>query len=55
WKPTYKVSREKMNEMRALAKQDPQKYNMRTLSEGFGLNPEAVRRILKSKWQEKDD
>lgn len=55
WKPTHKVPRATMEEMRRLAREDPMRWNMKTLSEMHDLSPEAVRRILKSKWQEKDE
>lgn len=55
WRPTRKLSQEKMHEMRQLASEDPGRYNMKTLSEMHDISPEAVRRILKSKWQEKDE
>ena len=55
WKPKHKISRAKMAEMKGLAKEDPEKWTMRTLSKAYGLDPEAVRRILRSKWEEKDE
>lgn len=49
WKPTHKLSREEMNNVRQLKLQVP---SMKTidLAGHFGISPEAIRRILHSKW-----
>jgi hypothetical protein len=36
--------------IRALHAQFPNEYNTETLAEKFAVSPEAIRRILKSKW-----
>ncbi|CAG8448822.1 17262_t:CDS:2 [Acaulospora morrowiae] len=50
WDPKKKVPREVMEKIRALHEQAPEENNSKTLSQQFKISPEAVRRILKSKW-----
>lgn len=50
WNPTRKLSREAMDGLRLLNKHDPETFNTPTLAERFKISPEAVRRILRSKW-----
>lgn len=40
-----------MEGIRALHKQDPETFSLEVLSKKFRLSPEAVRRILKSRWK----
>ncbi|CAH2350468.1 required for respiratory growth protein 9, mitochondrial [[Candida] railenensis] len=49
WNPTRKISREQMENVRSLKEQMPQMKNIE-LAGHFGISPEAIRRILKSKW-----
>ncbi|EAU89365.1 hypothetical protein CC1G_11061 [Coprinopsis cinerea okayama7 len=51
WAPTHKISREAMHSLRQLNKLDPEKFTTQVLAEKFSISPEAVRRILKSKWE----
>jgi hypothetical protein len=51
WKPSRTVSREAMEGIRALHVHDPERYTTPLLAEKFKISPEAVRRILKSKWK----
>ncbi|CAG8468643.1 6242_t:CDS:2 [Acaulospora colombiana] len=50
WEPKKKVSREIMDEIRTLHEQAPEENTPKILSQQFKISPEAVRRILRSKW-----
>ncbi|KAG2172270.1 hypothetical protein INT43_004811 [Umbelopsis isabellina] len=50
WQPRNRVSREVMNEMKRLSEMDPEKWNAKTLAVEFKKSPEAIRRILKSRY-----
>jgi len=50
WSPPRKLSREAMEGLRELHRFDAEKFNTPVLAERFRISPEAVRRILKSKW-----
>ena len=43
-----------MEGIRALYKTDPKQYNRQYLARKFGISFEAVSRILKSNWREKE-
>ena len=51
WNPRKKLSPDAMEGIRALNAQDPDRYSGPVLAEQFKVSPEAIRRILKSKWQ----
>lgn len=51
WSPKKRVSRETMEKIRALAFRQPDVYDSIKLSQEFKLSVEAIRRILKSKYQ----
>ncbi|KAF9051578.1 hypothetical protein BJ165DRAFT_1413638 [Panaeolus papilionaceus] len=51
WAPPRKLSREAMDAVRQLHRMDPEKFTTPMLSDKFKISPEAVRRILKSKWE----
>ncbi|OLN92003.1 Required for respiratory growth protein 9, mitochondrial [Colletotrichum chlorophyti] len=51
WKPLKRLSPDAMAGIRALHAQFPQEYTLRVLADKFEVSPEAIRRILKSKWQ----
>lgn len=51
WSPPRKLSREAMDGLRELHKIDPEKFSTPILADRFRISPEAVRRILKSKWE----
>lgn len=51
WAPPHKLSRAAMDGLRALHAHDPDTFTTPVLSEKFRVSPEAVRRILRSKWQ----
>ncbi|EMR10625.1 hypothetical protein PNEG_01328 [Pneumocystis murina B123] len=50
WNPFKKLSPDTLNQIRTLRQQNP-KYTASVLSEMYKVSPEAIRRILKSKWQ----
>ena len=50
WAPPKKLSPDALSGLRALHAQFPETYTTPVLSDLFGVSPEAVRRILKSKW-----
>lgn len=51
WDPKKKVSPDAMEGIRAMNAEHPEHFTTEVLSVQFGLSPEAVRRILKSKWR----
>ncbi|KAM5454319.1 Required for respiratory growth protein 9 mitochondrial [Microsporum audouinii] len=51
WKPRKKVSPDTMESIRKLHSMDSVKYSTKNLAEEFKISPEAIRRILKSKWR----
>lgn len=50
WNPPKRISREAMDQVRALHKMDPQRHSTEMLAGQFRISPEAVRRILRSRW-----
>ncbi|KAF2077765.1 hypothetical protein CYY_000952 [Polysphondylium violaceum] len=50
WDPYRKLSREQMNELRALFKENPEINSINALSKHYGIHKEAVGRIIHSKW-----
>ncbi|KAF8842870.1 hypothetical protein BDN67DRAFT_964998 [Paxillus ammoniavirescens] len=51
WNPTHKLSREAMDGLRSLHTFDNETFSCAVLAEKFKISPEAVRRILRSKWE----
>jgi len=51
WAPPRKVSREAMEGMRQMHRLEPERFSTAVLAEKFRVSPEAVRRILKSRWE----
>ncbi|KAK6084139.1 mitochondrion organization and biogenesis protein [Seiridium cupressi] len=51
WNPRKKLSPDALEGIRALHTQYPQIYTTQVLSNQFKVSPEAIRRILKSKWR----
>jgi len=51
WAPPRKLSREAMDGLRQLHHFDREMFTTPVLAEKFRISPEAVRRILKSKWE----
>lgn len=54
WQPRKKVSPDAMEGIRALHEQDPERWSTPVLADHFKISPEAIRRILKSKWRPKN-
>ncbi|KAL2395193.1 Required for respiratory growth protein 9, mitochondrial [Exophiala dermatitidis] len=51
WNPRKKLSPDTMEGIRALHEQDPERWSTPVLADHFKVSPEAIRRILKSKWR----
>lgn len=51
WKPPRRLSREATSLLRALHKSAPQQITTPILADRFKISPEAVRRILKAKFE----
>ena len=51
WKPRKRLSPDALEGIRALHSQHPEKYSTPVLAEQFKVSPEAIRRILRSKWR----
>ncbi|PPQ80541.1 hypothetical protein CVT25_001576 [Psilocybe cyanescens] len=51
WAPPRKLSREAMDAVRQLNRVQPETFTTAILADKFKISPEAVRRILKSKWE----
>ena len=51
WNPLKKLSREAMEGLRTLHDHDPETFTTAVLANRFKISPEAVRRILKSRWK----
>ncbi|KAH7626813.1 hypothetical protein B0T09DRAFT_347818 [Sordaria sp. MPI-SDFR-AT-0083] len=51
WKPLKKLSPDALEGIRALHKQFPDEYTTEVLADKFQVSPEAIRRILRSKWR----
>ena len=51
WNPPKKLSREAMEGLRTLRDHDPETFTTAILANRFKISPEAVRRILKSRWR----
>ncbi|OAA70589.1 Neugrin-related protein [Cordyceps fumosorosea ARSEF 2679] len=50
WRPHKRLSPDALAGIRALNAQFPDVYTTQTLADKFAVSPEAIRRILKSKW-----
>lgn len=51
WQPRKKLSPDALAGIRALHEQFPEDYTTEVLANKFEVSPEAIRRILKSKWE----
>ncbi|KAH0369016.1 hypothetical protein KCU65_g3571, partial [Aureobasidium melanogenum] len=51
WKPRKRISPDALAGIRALHAKSPEMFSTAVLAEHFKVTPEAIRRILKSKWQ----
>jgi hypothetical protein len=55
WNPRKKLSPDAMEGIRHLHDTQPEKFTTPILAEHFKVSPEAIRRILKSKWRPSDE
>ena len=55
WNPRKRLSPDALEGIRELHKQYPDKYTTPVLAEQFEVSPEAIRRILKSKWKPSEE
>jgi hypothetical protein len=55
WRPRKRLSPDALAGIRALNAQYPDIYTTAALSAKFEVDPEAIRRILKSKWQPSEE
>ncbi|KAF2762111.1 hypothetical protein EJ05DRAFT_197610 [Pseudovirgaria hyperparasitica] len=55
WTPRKKLSPGTMDGMRMLHQSDKAKYTTAVLADSFKISPDAVRRILKSKWEPSEE
>lgn len=55
WSPRKRLSPDSLEGIRALHAQYPDKYTTAELADQFKVSPDAIRRILKSKWRPNDD
>lgn len=55
WAPRKRLSPDALEGIRSLHSQFPEKYTTPVLANHFQVSPEAIRRILKSKWRPKED
>ncbi|KAF2636504.1 hypothetical protein P280DRAFT_370256, partial [Massarina eburnea CBS 473.64] len=55
WNPRKKLSPDTMEGIRHLHKTQPDRFSTKVLADYFKVTPEAIRRILKSKWQPTDE
>lgn len=51
WNPTRKLSRDAMDGLRSIHAFDSDTFSCAVLADKFQISPEAVRRILRSKWE----
>ncbi|KAF8581332.1 hypothetical protein K439DRAFT_1392804 [Ramaria rubella] len=50
WCPPRKISRDAMDSLRMLHRHSPETFTTPVLAQRFKVSPEAVRRILRSRW-----
>lgn len=55
WLPRKRLSPDTLDGIRTLHAQYPDKFTTSILADQFQISPEAIRRILKSKWRPKDE
>lgn len=55
WKPRKRLSPDAIDAIRAFHVQDPEQFSTAALAEKFKVSPEAIRRILKSKWRPSEE
>lgn len=55
WSPRKRLSPDALEGIRMLHSQSPDKYTTPVLADHFQVSPEAIRRILKSKWRPNEE
>ena len=55
WSPRKRLSPDALEGIRMLHSQSPEKYTTPVLAHHFQVSPEAIRRILKSKWRPNEE
>ncbi|KAJ5463932.1 hypothetical protein N7475_007067 [Penicillium sp. IBT 31633x] len=55
WNPPKKLSPDALDGIRTLHAKAPEKFTTAVLADEFQVSPEAIRRILKSKWRPSED
>ncbi|KAJ5554785.1 hypothetical protein N7461_003255 [Penicillium sp. DV-2018c] len=55
WSPIKKLSPDAIDGIRTLHAKAPEKFTTPVLAEEFGVSPEAIRRILKSRWRPSEE
>ena len=55
WNPRKKLSPDTMEGIRHLHETQPERFTTPVLAKHFKVSPEAIRRILKSKWRPSDE
>lgn len=55
WAPRKRLSPDSLNGIRALHAADPVAYSPKVLANQFSISPEAIQRILRSKWRPSED
>jgi Neugrin len=55
WNPRKRLSPDALAGIRAVHSQFPEQYTTRVLAKMFEISPEAIRRILKSRWSPKEE
>lgn len=55
WMPRKRLSPDALSGIRALNRQFPEIYTTSALSQKFEVSPEAIRRVLRSKWEPADE
>ena len=55
WSPRKRLSPDSLDGIRSLHAQNPERNTTAALANYFKVSPEAIRRILKSKWRPNDD
>ena len=55
WQPRKRLSPDALEGIRGLHAEDPDTFDTATLAARFEISPEAIRRILKSKWRPNDE
>ena len=55
WQPRKRLSPDALDGIRSLHAHDPEKHSTSALADQFKVSPEAIRRILKSKWRPNED